>query len=601
MLFQPIYPSILRLALLTYCFSFFACQSGGQNNNDESDYSQRRKIPSYVMEELPSQTDTLLISDHSLFLGHGKINPTVLNSFTSHVDGLIGIASDFLNLKKQAGKLVWHVYPSSEIKGLMLKNSAPIHIDFEKKEIHSVVNSVFKNHYATQGLSLYFRNFSGEPKTLELEAGLAIRCDKNWQNKGHEYWAQKLIFADAMPSLSELLTHQNRQNCSPLIYGTASALLVDFLIEKNGRSDFLKLYPTWEMNKKEWDNLENEWDDFLKKAAIEKYAQTNNQNDLLPYLKGFNFAHEGYRVYNGYGSRKATQALSHLKNMGVNSIAMVPYSYMRNAKVASHIPVVQQTGTENDESIITSSEEAQDLGMTIVMKPQIWLGGGQWPGDIEMKSEVEWEDFFHCYRHWIFHYAILAEIYNWEALCIGTEMVQTTLKRKSDWEKLIQDIRKIYSGQLTYAANWGEEFENVKIWGDLDFIGINCYYPLSQKENPSRRELEKSFKEILNKIEKVSQRYGKQIVFTEIGFPSIEAPWKKPHEDWGDFETNERHQAQCYDIVFESIQNKKWCNGILWWKYPCDLEHRPRRNTGFTPHGKHAEATVEKWFNQNGE
>ena len=73
------------------------------------------------------------------------------------------------------------------------------------------------------------------------------------------------------------------------------------------------------------------------------------------------------------------------------------------------------------------------------------------------------------------------------------------------------------------------------------------------------------------------------------------------HVAEGDFVVNERHQRRCYEIVFQSIQNKPWCNGILWWKYPSDLEHRSRRSTGFTPHGKLAEATVEKWFIQKGE
>jgi hypothetical protein len=284
--------------------------------------------------------------------------------------------------------------------------------------------------------------------------------------------------------------------------------------------------------------------------------------------------------------------------MQASAIAIVPYSYVRYPKKPHPIPVVKQAGAENDESVIQSSEDAQALGLSVVLKPQIWVGRGMWTGDIEMGSDADWQVFFKHYGHWITHYAMLAEIHEWESLCIGTELIATTLKREQDWKKLARNIRHIYNGAMTYAANWGEEFEKTTLWEDLDYIGLNCYYPLSKKSNPSDRELKKGFEAVIDKIKTVHRRYKKPVVFTEIGFPCIEAPWVEPHNDWGEFVHNPQHQKRCYEIVFEKIKDQPWCNGILWWKYPSDLSPNRRRETGFTPHNKPAEAVVAKWFGE---
>ena len=162
--------------------------------------------------------------------------------------------------------------------------------------------------------------------------------------------------------------------------------------------------------------------------------------------------------------------------------------------------------------------------------------------------------------------------------------------------KIIRKIKGIYSGQLTYAANWGDEFEKLTFWDELDFIGLNCYYPLSKGDNPSKRELTKAFDGVINKIEKVCNKYNKPLVFTEIGFRSVEGPWKNPHAKEGNRPFNDAHQKLCYEIVLESIQNKKWCNGILWWKWPSHLSYRGKRNKGFSPNSKQTEAVINKFF-----
>ena len=111
------------------------------------------------------------------------------------------------------------------------------------------------------------------------------------------------------------------------------------------------------------------------------------------------------------------------------------------------------------------------------MKPQIWVGGA-WPGAVDFVTEAEWDHFFTTYERWITHYARMAESQHVAALCIGTELVHATLKHPDRWRELIARLRRVYTGRLTYAANWGQEFENITFWRDLDVVGLNSYYPL---------------------------------------------------------------------------------------------------------------------------
>ena len=583
----------LRSFFLALLFFLSSCQSSGQKNHDESDWSSRRKIPEYVMEELPSAPDTIKQTDHFQFFKYGDVNDTSMQAIIEKSEITLGKIEFFIGKQLNTTLFKWYFYPTSELKGLLLKNSTPCHIDFEKKEIHTVINDVFADHYFGKENELVLSALLGFSENYALQAGLAIYFSGKWQKMGYRYWSRKLHEANQLPELEILLKNQNWQHSSDLIFGSAAASFCEFLIDYLGKDVFFEKYKNGIFTATEIEDLEIAW-----QASLGEPIAFGIEAPPLPYLKGFNFAHEGYRIYNGYGSRKAEQSLDYIKEMGANAVAIVPYSFTRYPKKPHPIPVAKRAGSENDESVIQSSEHAQALGMSIVLKPQIWVGRGMWTGDIEMQSDADWDLFFKHYSHWISHYAMMAEIYNWEVLCLGTELVQTTLQREGDWRELIRDVRSLYNGTLTYAANWGDEFENISLWDELDFIGLNCYYPLSKKDSPSDRDLKKGFEAVIDKIRKIHKRYNKPIVFTEIGFPCIKRPWKEPHKDWGDFEHNTEHQRRCYETVFSCIKGEQWCKGILWWKYPSDLEHRRRRKTGFTPHGSPAENVVAKWFQQ---
>ncbi len=538
----------------------------------------------------------ILESEHYNFISHQ--NAILYKDVTPLAKNMELTTSEILNFFKINQKLPifsYHIYNSAEEKGLMEGNTNQAHFDTLDNSIHTVINEKYTGNFIEKENALLIYRLIGHSKTKALERGLPVYFTKQWQRKGYSYWSARLFESGNSLSLSELLRNESLEFESPLIADCMSATFIGFLLDAWGKDKFLQRFTSWTPTDTEMRDMEIAWQNYLSKNA-EAHPKKERVFTELPYQKGFNFAHEGYSIYNGYPGRKATQSLEKMRSLGSNAMAIVPYSFMRDKNRPMPFRFSDNPGTENDEGIIHSTSEAKKLGMTTLLKPQIFAGDS-WPGEVEMLNEQDWEAFFKYYHKWIRHYALLAEIHQMDALCVGVEFSKATLSREGDWRKIFRKLRGLYQGKLTYAANWGTEFEKVGFWDELDFIGLNCYYPLSKNEAPGKAELKANFDSIKTKIEKVYSRFNKPIVFTEIGFRSINSPWKSPHAE-GDDSFNESHQQLCYEVVFEGIENEPWCGGILWWKFPSYLEYRGMENSAFTPNNKKAEATVKKWFSQ---
>ncbi len=99
-------------------------------------------------------------------------------------------------------------------------------------------------------------------------------------------------------------------------------------------------------------------------------------------------------------------------------------------------------------------------------------------------------------------------------------------------------------------------------------------------------------------VAKVSQKFEKPIIFTEIGFRPVEGTWKDPHAEVNGRSFNAEGQRRCYEAVMKGLQDQDWCAGILWWKWPSYLAYGLRNKTGFAPYHHPAEKVVKKWFSQ---
>lgn len=321
-------------------------------------------------------------------------------------------------------------------------------------------------------------------------------------------------------------------------------------------------------------------------------------------MRGMTFAHEGYDGVRGYGGTTVGPSLDSLAKLNVNAVAIVPYTFMRGPDNLGPLPIPDRLGMETDAAVTHSVKEAQKRGWAILMKPQIWIGGGHWPGDVKFETEEGWNTWFDNYEDWIIHYAELCEANNVDALCIGTELVHTTLTHPEKWRKIIAEIRKVYKGKLTYAANWGEEFEGFSFWDDLDVVGLNSYYPLSPKQDPSDAALLAGAKEWMIKANNISAKAGKPLWLTEVGFRSAKQAWLNPHAAASDRPVSNDCQERCYHALMLATEEAPMLEGMFVWKWPSYLgrgkrksdHHDGKPGRGFTPGGKPAGEVLKRYY-----
>lgn len=290
--------------------------------------------------------------------------------------------------------------------------------------------------------------------------------------------------------------------------------------------------------------------------------------------------------------------VSALASAGITWMSQTPFAWQQNPG-DTIIHFEKKSGRkpwwgESYEGIATTTRYAKQSSIKTIIKPHIWLRDS-WPGEIEMKDETAWKQWFKNYSEFMISYAALAEAEQVEMLCIGTELQKTV--HRPEWFSLIKEIRSIYNGKLIYAANFNE-FENVPFWNELDFIGIQAYFPLTTNENPSVAELVEGWQTPLTQLKALHDRIQKPIIFTEIGYKStLDAtinPWLWPTQ--GDLaKASEQVQATAYEAFFRACWHQSCLAGVYFWKwYP----QGSRRNAAidFTPQGKAAEHVMKQWF-----
>jgi sugar phosphate isomerase/epimerase len=540
-----------------------------------------------------------LITDHFVFNAPSSVADAELAAVAERAESVFDAVERFLGGVTGVPRIRYTVFPTLEDKGLATGYTLPAHALSGTGAVFAALEPGFEGEADRALAGLLIRKVLGEPKTGLLESGLAMYFTEDWRGRGYRYWAARVGAVDGAADLETLLDNGRLGKESDLIVRPLAGAFVSWAVEAFGRESLLEKYSTWEPAAGEIESMDPGWRQYLgrlNRELAQPPAGGGDGSDARPaFLKGFCHAHEGYQVHNGYISRRSDAALEKLAALGVNSVSLSPFTYMRNPRTAEPLPYSKQTGAENDESVIHAAVTAKRLGMSVMVKPHIWLRGS-WPGEVEMDGEEAWDRFFDYYWRWIRHYAVLAEMYDVELLCVGVELSRSTLGHEARWRSLFDRVRQIYRGRITYAANWGEEIENVSFWDALDFVGVNCYYPLSVDRRPTDEQLRDGVERALDRIEEVGRRYGKRVIITEVGFTSSPAPWVRPYERQWRATPNEEAQARCYRAFFEGLADRTRYAGVYWWKWPSFLEYGGPRHSGYTPNGKSAERVVREWF-----
>lgn len=164
-----------------------------------------------------------------------------------------------------------------------------------------------------------------------------------------------------------------------------------------------------------------------------------------------------------------------------------------------------------------------------------------------------------------------------------------------EWRELIQKVRRVYGGKLTYAANF-DQYDQVGFWDALDLIGINAYFPLRDSFDLPAAEFEAKFLEswrgILFTIDQFRRERGLPeipVLFTELGYRTRRGssldPWAGDGfgvvggDDaelvlWRDLpEDLEERAIAVRALRIASAERPGLLAGILYWKLSTLEEH----------------------------
>lgn len=309
----------------------------------------------------------------------------------------------------------------------------------------------------------------------------------------------------------------------------------------------------------------------------------------------------------GYGSAASAEALAHLAGIGVTWVSITPFAWMKDRNSTEiggeHNSAMMPPGAETRERVIGAITQAREHGLKIQLKPHIWVGRGDWRGSIAPKGDqgqTDWKTWWESYRAFILYYAKLAEETGAESFVIGVELVSAVKANPDELSDTIAAVREVYSGEITYSANWDEDVPD-NLWREMDAVGVQLYPPLSDADDPSVDELVRALEPHMRRLDELSRRVDKPILLTEVGYKSaptaVKEPFGWPEDLPAELRTSdEAIQATAYEALLSTLPAYDRIEGIFIWKYFSDAETDEEGVFGFSPRGKAAEAVLERAY-----
>lgn len=292
--------------------------------------------------------------------------------------------------------------------------------------------------------------------------------------------------------------------------------------------------------------------------------------------------------------------LAALRADGGAWVAVVPYGFCR--KEDPHFywhgnppPGRRRMGQwwgETPQGIAETVQMARAQKLRVMLKPHVWMMGGSHL-DLAFDKEADWQSFEADYRGYVLANARLADSLKIDLFCITTELDKFALARPAFWTKLIADVRQVYKGQLTYAANW-DRYAQLPFWNDLDYIGVDAYFPLSDAATPSEKALVKGWKKPLAELEALSRQHQKPVLFTEFGYRACDHTAQRPWESETACQPNPPAQANAYAALHKAVWAQPWFAGGFVWKWFMNDQHGPRERDMYSPQNKPAEAVLRR-------
>jgi Glycoside Hydrolase Family 113 len=318
-------------------------------------------------------------------------------------------------------------------------------------------------------------------------------------------------------------------------------------------------------------------------------------------MGGANFL-SGQWSHPTYNSSLANRSLSDLRSSTSANWIALTYCHFQWS-VESTGPIYARESTPTKEELAAIVLRAREKDMKVLFRPCVdpdWSNPqtkGTWRGEIGTGfSASQWATWFVNYERLMLEQASIAASLHADAFAVGMELVLASHQEKP-FRVLIEKVRGVFSGKLTYCANHGNE-NSVRFWDAVDEISVDAYYSLApQLESPTVPDLVKAWVPITKSLANLSHTFGdKPVFFAEIGYCSIIQANAFPAHCGDGRELDLQAQTNLYQAFFEAVWPEEWFSGVFWWAWLADPSNGGPTNAGFTPAGKPAAAVMRKFY-----
>ena len=105
-----------------------------------------------------------------------------------------------------------------------------------------------------------------------------------------------------------------------------------------------------------------------------------------------------------------------------------------------------------------------------------------------------------------------------------------------------------------------------------------------------------AWKPHLVRLERLSTRWDRPVLFTELGYRSVDFAAQYPWKFDDTTPVNLQLQADAYGAFFEAVWPEPWFAGVHWWKWLSSLDDGGADDDDYTPRSKPAEKILEQYY-----
>ena len=327
------------------------------------------------------------------------------------------------------------------------------------------------------------------------------------------------------------------------------------------------------------------------------------------------FEYQGFDVLANWSgaltSSMANDAFAMMATSGSNSVGISTKLFLDSGSSSNFVTAAVKSTT--DATLVAGIKAAQAKGLKVLLEPHVQTLDGKVSYQLAPSDP---NAFFAAYKAQIVHLASIAQQTGVDTLSIGNEM--STLSGsayRAQWLDVIADVRKVYTGKLTYEAATFEAGA-VSFWDKVDMIGFNAYASLSAGKDPSVADLVKAWTtppvdsyqaqalgnlSVIDFMKSLATTTGKPLLITEVGYRSIDGGATNPSQ-WDRAGTaDQTDQANAFKALFQVLQSYggSWLAGMQVWG--ANIDGSPAGYaTDYSVAGKAAGSVVQQYFTGTG-